>query len=643
MLFLIQPIVRLAHRFNFRPRLISALMISFSAAVIPAFLAILTILYRQTSDSIHKHIDSEIGRTQSDMTRAIINFIQPIVDSTRMLAQVISLEAEHPSANRLRDLFFEPISRLSRARSLHISYEDGSGYQLGRLNDRIRARFTGTVVPSNAVFLGRSIMSATEDRVTFFDDSLNVLGVTNTPSDVGDRETESYAGVKSTRRLYISDRDASLMTGLPLVSVAAPIIRDGVFKGAVIENVAVDALSQFLKENRMTPNSRSIIIDPDNRVVATSELPMLGVASEVDMPELNQAIAAANQLVSKVLSLDGSRRALENSFLSDVDGVEHSVSIFSIPNAANLRYRAIILTPTDDFLGDLRKSSQRFAVLVCLILVAELFLIALLSRIGSKGIQAASRQISAIRSMEFSDTSPTVAPPIQEVADLHHGVSLLRSALQSFSRYVPLGVVRKLIEENKAIEPGVEPKDVTILFCDLENFSTLAQQVSPEDLLECMTTFFSVATRAITAEEGTVDKFIGDSVMAIWGAPSAVEDHAVRACRAAVAMTRELDKVNREWAAKGKHSLGLRVGINSAEVLVGNIGSEDRLSYTALGDGVNVASRLEGINKELGTRICISDKTYELAESKIVARPIKPVSVKGRSGEFMVYELLDTK
>ena len=208
---------------------------------------------------------------------------------------------------------------------------------------------------------------------------------------------------------------------------------------------------------------------------------------------------------------------------------------------------------------------------------------------------------------------------------------------------MPVGVVKRLIQDNKPIQAGVESRTLTIFFCDLVNFSTMTQQISPDELLECMSAFFSVVTREITAELGTVDKFIGDSVMAIWGAPTPVEDHAVRACRAAVAMTRELEKVNSLWSRQGKPTLGLRIGINSAEVLVGNIGSPDRLSYTVLGDGVNVASRLEGKNKELGTKICISDSTYELAKDYIVARPIRPVSVKGRTGEFMVYELLDMR
>ena len=129
--------------------------------------------------------------------------------------------------------------------------------------------------------------------------------------------------------------------------------------------------------------------------------------------------------------------------------------------------------------------------------------------------------------------------------------------------------------------------------------------------------------------------------MAFWGAPDRLSDHATPACCAAVCIVQGVAKLNEAWREAGRRQLRVRIGINSDSVLVGNIGSPDRLSYTTLGDGVNVASRLEGKNKDFGSTICISDNTYALAKDHIIVRPLHPVTVKGRVGEFMVYELLD--
>ena len=147
-------------------------------------------------------------------------------------------------------------------------------------------------------------------------------------------------------------------------------------------------------------------------------------------------------------------------------------------------------------------------------------------------------------------------------------------------------------------------------------------------------------TAAISEEGGTVDKFIGDGVMAFWNAPVQRPDHVLRACAGALRAARRMERVNDAWEAEGRPRIHIRIGLNCANVLVGNVGSSNRLSYTALGDGVNVAARLEGINKQFGTTICISDSIYDQVEADILARPIKRVQVKGRKTEFMIYELL---
>jgi class 3 adenylate cyclase len=152
-----------------------------------------------------------------------------------------------------------------------------------------------------------------------------------------------------------------------------------------------------------------------------------------------------------------------------------------------------------------------------------------------------------------------------------------------------------------------------------------------------------MVTEAVAKEQGTVDKFIGDAVMAFWGAPVELENHALSACRSALRILRGMERLNQTWVEQGKPAMGIRIGVNTAEVLVGNIGSDDRLSYTAIGDGVNVASRLQSVNKQFGSRICISDSVYEAVSSGVIAKPLGDVKVKGRRTEFPIYELLEIR
>jgi adenylate cyclase len=152
--------------------------------------------------------------------------------------------------------------------------------------------------------------------------------------------------------------------------------------------------------------------------------------------------------------------------------------------------------------------------------------------------------------------------------------------------------------------------------------------------------YLEIVTRAVNDEAGTIDKFIGDGAMAFWGAPALLEDHARRACLAALRIRRGMDALNERWQSEGLKPLNIRIGIHSDAVLVGNIGSPERMGYTVIGDGVNVASRLEGVNKEYGTRICISHSVFKEAGERLCVRPIDDVAVTGRRTKIPIYELV---
>ena len=145
-----------------------------------------------------------------------------------------------------------------------------------------------------------------------------------------------------------------------------------------------------------------------------------------------------------------------------------------------------------------------------------------------------------------------------------------------------------------------------------------------------MSAYLELVTKTVNQEHGTIDKFVGDGVMAFWGAPALLEDHAWRACVAALRIQRGMDALNERWLADGLKPLNIRIGIHSDAVLVGNIGSKERMSYTVMGDGVNIAARLEGINKEFKTRVCISHAVFKEAGERLCVRPIDEVTVKGR-------------
>jgi adenylate cyclase len=326
-------------------------------------------------------------------------------------------------------------------------------------------------------------------------------------------------------------------------------------------------------------------------------------------------------------------------FSSPRDGRELAVSFTRFPNSFGHPREAIILTPTDDFVGTLKSTNRQIVMVIVGLTAVELVLIFFLSRRLAQPIENVSRDLKSVESLSF-EPMETRSSTVREIAQLQAAASLLRNSLRSFSSFAPVDVVRGLVKSGIPLAPGVEPRVLTVFFSDLEDFSAHAERLSPSELLAQMSVYFEQVSRAVQDEQGTVDKFIGDGVMAFWGAPMPLSDHVIRGCRGALRAARRMDAVNAAWEAEGRPTFRIRIGMHSASVLVGNVGSSDRFSYTVMGDGVNVASRLEGMNKEFGTRICISDSMVEALGSQILARPLRRVRVKGRKQDFMIYELL---
>jgi adenylate cyclase len=218
---------------------------------------------------------------------------------------------------------------------------------------------------------------------------------------------------------------------------------------------------------------------------------------------------------------------------------------------------------------------------------------------------------------------------------MHEALARTKRGLRSFAAYVPRDLVRAVLASGKEAVLEGETRDLTIFFSDIAGFTTLAESRTPEQLVEILGGYLDDVTTVIAAHDGTVDKFLGDGVMAFWGAPAEKADHAALACEAAVRIQRKLTA----GGAAGK-SLATRIGLASGPVLVGNLGSHERMNYTVMGDVANLASRLEGLNKQYGTSIMIAESTARAAGDRIIARPVDVVAVKGKTEATRVYEIL---
>lgn len=213
----------------------------------------------------------------------------------------------------------------------------------------------------------------------------------------------------------------------------------------------------------------------------------------------------------------------------------------------------------------------------------------------------------------------------------------IRSA---FSTYVSPAVVDQLIQSPENLVLGGERREITAFFSDVAGFTSISEKLSPEALVELLNEFLTEMTDIIQAHNGTVDKFEGDAIIAMFGAPVPQADHALAACAASIDMQKRLVTLREKWKKEKQLTIRMRVGLCSGPAVVGNMGSNKRFDYTMMGDTVNTAARLEGVNKQYGTYVMISETTYEQVREKMVARELDAVNVVGKAVPIKIYELV---
>jgi len=213
----------------------------------------------------------------------------------------------------------------------------------------------------------------------------------------------------------------------------------------------------------------------------------------------------------------------------------------------------------------------------------------------------------------------------------------------AFGQFLSPKVVQKLVENPDLLKLGGNQTRLTAFFSDVAGFSGISEKLTPKQLVDLLNEYLTAMTDIILKYDGTIDKYEGDAIIAFWGAPIINPDHGLKACMAALEMQEKLAAMRKEWKKQGKDELYVRMGINTGLMVVGNMGSTARMDYTMMGDHVNLASRLEGVNKVYGTNIMISNFTYEDIKEQLAVRELDRIQVVGKNEPVSIYELINKK
>jgi adenylate cyclase len=238
--------------------------------------------------------------------------------------------------------------------------------------------------------------------------------------------------------------------------------------------------------------------------------------------------------------------------------------------------------------------------------------------------------------------------PLAEMATLFVGLMVFkliitdrekRQVRTAFQHYLAPSVLEDMVKNPDKLKLGGEKRELTVFFSDIRGFTTISERLPADELARLLNEYLTPMSNIVFAHQGTLDKYMGDAIMAFWGAPMEQPDHAMRACTAAVEMLKTLDELRAQWRAAGRPDIQIGIGLNSGPMSVGNMGSNMFFNYTVMGDNVNLGSRLEGTNKAYGTKIIISEFTYAKVKGQVASRELGSVRVKGKKLPVGIYEL----
>ncbi len=420
----------------------------------------------------------------------------------------------------------------------------------------------------------------------------------------------------------------SFNEGVPglTLSLANRSLTTGDLRGVFTADYTLKAVGNFLNTLAVGSERVLMLMTPDGQI--------MGSASSLSGDEIFNATLAALPVSHSEIQLDSPIGFAfdyeDHNMIGVVRRLEPLPGFFCV---------AVFAADEREFFGAARTNAKTTLVLGLCALLGSAGISFLLAGRLARPLAQISEDLQKIARFDLQKVvqSPSL---VHEIAIVGESVERMKAGLRSFGRYVPTTLVRSLLSQGLEAELGAVDRRLTIVFADLAGFTALSESLTPTQTVEEMSEFFQLATEAVETHSGTLDKFLGDGLLAFFNAPLDVPDHAEKACISALEIRDRLAATRPQRIAQGRPLLKARFGINTGEVLVGNIGTKERFAYTVIGDHANLASRLEGLNKQYGTEILAAESVRQSAGDTFAWRKVDRVAVVGRNEATTVYELL---
>ena len=414
------------------------------------------------------------------------------------------------------------------------------------------------------------------------------------------------------------------------VAYAGPMDAKQPQAGVLAIIIELTRVSQFLSQLTIGKSAGAFILDQSGAVIASPDADADEVNPlKTDHPLFPVAVSALQAATGYDPDNAEARRV---QVTRDGKGYQAVLTPISFPG-----WSLVTVIPESEFLGPVQETIRQLLIGLAVLIVIAGALSAWLAR--SLIAAPLLKVVGEVRHVAKFDLDKVERhhSRLTEINELSRAIADMALGLSAFRKYIPADLVKLLVSEGNEAKLGGAVRPMTVMFVDMAGFTGLSERIG-DRIIPLLSRYFDVLSAQVQSHGGTIDKFIGDAVMAFWGAPRLSASHARDCCRAALACTRAIAEAG--LADDADKPIRIRIGINSGDMLVGNIGSEVRLNYTVIGDAVNIASRLESANKIYGSEIIIGDATRRLAGDGIVVRELDRLAVHGRAGGQVIYELL---
>jgi adenylate cyclase len=594
-----------------------------------------------TREAASTYMDATSTKASGRLQREI-NSIASLVNVLATSSSVADSN-ERTETGRAIPLFKAVLQQLPQTDSIYVGFENGAWLQVRRmseLNDEQRGRLRATPGANVAINLVRPSPSGELPMRRIFEDGQgNEVGQLDLWKYGYDaRSRPWYSETAKADRSLISSPYLDFTTGAPVITVSAPL--RGKVPGVLAADLKLDTFSDFVQAQRPGEHGIVLIFDSAGSLVAHPNFAQLVVAAMThpSQPQLPNIKDISSGIVPAVLRRSHGRDRYDGSIRDDL-GREYLFRVAKFILGEQSDASILLLAAQEDFAQDVRRLQFTGLILAIVAGAAFIPLVWFFGSGMSRSLKGITAQALRLQKLAAPDPSP-VGSRIREISDLGGTVNLAQRTIWSFARFVPKEIVRGVMDNSISTELGGVREEITVVFTDVRDFTTIAESAAPDILMHQTSRYFSVLTEAFLAHGGTVDKFIGDAVMVFWNAPNPQPDHVERACRAVLAGRTACDKLNCQFEAEGLKPFFTRFGIHVGEAVVGNLGSTERMNYTALGNTVNLAARLEGLNKQFGTSILVSESVYLRVQHCFQFRAFAAVVAKGMTKETRIFELV---